>query len=64
MDRFAFVIVKNTPRNDKIIPIARLKVILSLRNTIHKIVVIIGFVAPIKDEFMAVVYFNAVKKKI
>ena len=60
----AFVIVKKTPKKDKIIPIALLGVILSLRNIIHKIVVIIGFVAPIKEEFIAVVYFKAVKKKI
>jgi len=62
-DRFAFVIVKKTPINDKIIPIILVKVILSFRNIIHKIVVIIGFVAPIKEEFIAVVYFKAVKKK-
>ena len=63
-DKFALVIVKKTPKKDKIIPIALLGVILSLRNIIHKIVVIMGFVAPIKEEFIAVVYFKAVKKKI
>ena len=63
-DKFAFVIVKKTPKKDKIIPSALLGVILSLRNIIHKIVVIMGFVAPIKEEFIAVVYFKAVKKKI
>lgn len=63
-EKFAFVTVKKTPANDKIIPITLLKVILSFRNIIHKIVVIMGFVAPIKEEFIAVVYFKAIKKKI
>jgi hypothetical protein len=64
VDRFAFVIVKKTPAKDKRIPIALLEVILSFRKKIHKIVVIMGFIAAIKDEFIAVVYFNALKKKI
>ena len=64
MDRFALVIVKKTPVNDKIIPSVLLNVILSFKNIMHKIVVIMGFVAPITEELIAVVYFKAVKKKI
>ena len=64
VDRFAFVIVKKTPKKDKNIPMALLEFILSFRKAIHKMVVIMGFMAAISDEFIAVVYFKALKKKI
>ncbi|GAE01671.1 hypothetical protein CBO05C_1361 [Clostridium botulinum B str. Osaka05] len=58
------VMVKRTPVKERIIPIIPFELSLSLRNITLNIQVIIGLDAAIKDEFVAVVYVEALKKKI
>ena len=56
--------VKRTPVKERIIPIIPFELSLSLRNITLNIQVIIGLDAAIQDEFVAVVYVEALKKKI
>ena len=59
----ALVMVKKTPVKDKIIPSNLFQVILSFKKMMLSIVVIIGFVAPIIEEEIAVVSLSAEKNK-
>jgi hypothetical protein len=60
--RFPEVNVRNTPRKDIRIPSNLFRLILSFKNKMQRQVVIIGLVAPIMEEFIAVVYLRALKK--
>lgn len=63
LEKLPFAMTKVTPKKDKNIPKSLLWLGLSFRIIILKSVVIIGLEAAIKDEFIAVVCFIAIKNK-